>query len=43
LQVIEQAPATQAATPFGSAGHAVQEAPQAEVLSSRAQVVAQAW
>jgi hypothetical protein len=42
-QVIEQAPATQAATPFGSDGHAVHEAPQAAALSSCAQVVPHAW
>jgi len=38
-----QAPATQAAAPFGSVGHEAQDVPQADGLSSRAQVPPQAW
>jgi hypothetical protein len=40
---MEQPPATQAATPLRSAGHAVQEAPQADGSSRRAQAPPQAW
>jgi hypothetical protein len=41
--VTVQVPATQAAAPLGSDGHAVQVAPHADALSSRAQVLTQAW
>jgi hypothetical protein len=41
--VTVQVPATQAATPFGSDGHAVQAGPHADALSSRSQALLQAW
>jgi hypothetical protein len=43
LQVMEQVPAEQVVLPLGSLGHTVQAAPQAEALSSRAQVLPHAW